>query len=106
LARKLGAKPETLLAMNNLDDAKSVRAGESIYLPVRARELGALLSHRNDTDVYVAVKKGDTLYSIAKRHGLTAAELLELNELTKTAKLRIGQRLRISQGRSLTAGGM
>lgn len=103
LARALGTKPETILAMNAIDSA---RTGDSIYLPVRARELGTLLAHFNDASVFYAVKKGDTLYSIAKRHGLTTAELRELNELPKTAKLRPGQKLRVTQGRSMTAGGM
>jgi len=103
LARAIGTKPETILAMNDID---SVRAGESIYLPVRARELGTLLAHHDDEDVFYAVKKGDTLFSIAKRHGLTAAELRDLNDLSKNAKLHPGQKLRVTQGRAMTAGGM
>jgi membrane-bound lytic murein transglycosylase D len=103
LARRIGAKPETLLAMNNLDRNDRVRAGESIYLPVRARELSALLSRSDD---YYAVKKGDTLYSIAKRNGLTVAELRDLNDLPKSATLRVGQQLRVDAPNALTAGGM
>lgn len=106
LARAIGTKEETVLAMNNLDSARDVRPGESIYLPVRARELGTLLAHSDDEDIFYAVKKGDTLYSIAKRNGLTVAELRELNDLPKTATLKKGQKLRVSVSRGLTAGGM
>ena len=103
LARKIGAKPDTILAMNNLDENHRLRAGKSIYLPVRARELSALL---NRSDSFHAVKKGDTLYSIAKKNDLSVDELRDLNDLSKDAKLKIGQKLRVSAPRALTAGGM
>jgi membrane-bound lytic murein transglycosylase D len=103
LARKIGTKPETLLAMNNLDENDRVSAGKSIYLPVRARELGALLSQ---SESFYAVKKGDTLYSIAKKNELSVDELCDLNDLPRKVTLRVGQKLRVSAPRTLTAGGM
>ncbi|HVE70133.1 MAG TPA: transglycosylase SLT domain-containing protein [Thermoanaerobaculia bacterium] len=103
LARKIGAKPETILAMNNLDESDRVRAGQSIYLPVRAREMSALLSRSVD---YYAVRKGDTLFSIAKKNGLTVDELRDLNDLPKKARLRPGQQLRVDAPNALAAGGM
>ncbi|HEX6159528.1 MAG TPA: transglycosylase SLT domain-containing protein, partial [Thermoanaerobaculia bacterium] len=99
LARALGTKPETLLAMNDL---KTARPGDSILLPVRARELGTLLAHSEDAEMFYAVRKGDTLFSIAKKHDLSVAELRELNELARESKLRIGQKLRVSSPRVLT----
>ncbi|HEX6101330.1 MAG TPA: transglycosylase SLT domain-containing protein [Thermoanaerobaculia bacterium] len=103
LARKIGTKPETILAMNNLDENDRVSAGKSIYLPVRARELGALLSQ---SESFYAVRKGDTLYSIAKKNDLSVDELRDLNDLSRNAKLKPGQKLRVSAPRALTAGGM
>jgi transposase-like protein len=106
LARKLGTTPETLLAINDLDDPSRVGAGDTIYLPVRARELGSLLAHSDDEEFYYAVRKGDTLYSIAKKNGLSVAELRELNDLSKSASIHTGQKLRVSAPRTLAAGGM
>ncbi|HEU4887848.1 MAG TPA: transglycosylase SLT domain-containing protein, partial [Thermoanaerobaculia bacterium] len=106
LARALGTKPETILAMNNLDENDRLGTGQSIYLPVRARELGALLAHSDNEEIFYAVRKGDTLFSIAKKNGLTVAELRELNDLPKKATLKKGQKLRVSAPRTLTAGGM
>ena len=103
IARSLGADVDTLVAMNNLRSPDSIGEGDAIYLPVRARELGALLSH---SDAYYAVKKGDTYYSIAKSHNLTIDELLELNELEVEHKLHPGERLRVTASRSVNAGGM
>lgn len=59
------------------------------------RQKKSIVSHKNsnikDTAFYT-VKKGDTLYRIAKLHGLSVDELKELNGL-KISKLKIGQRL-------------
>ncbi len=106
LARALGTKPETILAMNNVDSAAEIRRGDTIYLPVRARELGTLLSNADNDEFFYAVRKGDTLYSIAKKNGLTVSELRELNDLSKAAALKTGQRLRVAAPRTVTAGGM
>lgn len=106
IARAIGTKPETILAMNGLDENDRIRTGTQLVLPVRARELGTLLAHSNNAEYYYAVRKGDTLYSIARKNGLSVAELRELNDLSKNAKLRIGQKLRIEGARTMTAGGM
>jgi membrane-bound lytic murein transglycosylase D len=103
LARKIGAKPETILAMNGLDANDRIRPGKSIYLPVRARELSALLSR---SDSFYAVKKGDTLYSIAKKNDLSVAELRDLNDLPRKTTLRVGQKLRVTAPPAVAAGGM
>jgi len=51
LARTIGTTPQTILAMNGVS---RLRRGESIYLPVRARELGNLLAGRRKA------RRGDT----------------------------------------------
>jgi membrane-bound lytic murein transglycosylase D len=99
LANAIGSDADTLLSMNSY---RSARAGETVYLPVRARELGALLAGEQ----YYAVKQGDTIYSIAKRFDLTTDELRDLNQLRRNHKIRTGDKLRVSAPRALTAGGM
>ncbi|HYM61179.1 MAG TPA: LysM peptidoglycan-binding domain-containing protein, partial [Thermoanaerobaculia bacterium] len=106
IARVIGTTTATILAMNNLHSAGRVGEGDAIYLPVRARQLGALLSHSSHDDIFYAVRKGDTLFSIAKKHNLTVAELLDLNDLNRGHKLHKGEKLRVSMPRALTAGGM
>jgi peptidoglycan lytic transglycosylase D len=103
LARAIGTDLDTLVAMNNLRSSEAISEGDSIYLPVRARELGALLAHN---DAYYAVKKGDTLYSIARSHNLSVDDLLDLNELDREHKLHPGEQLRVTAQRAVTAGGM
>jgi membrane-bound lytic murein transglycosylase D len=98
IARAIGTDLDTLEAMNGRIGARA-----TIYLPVRARELASLLAQ---SETYYAVRKGDTLYSIARRHHLSVSELCELNDLSQHHKLHAGERLRVSVPRALTAGGM
>jgi membrane-bound lytic murein transglycosylase D len=98
LAAALGLTPETLMDMNG---GRTAREGDSVYLPVRARDLGAALSQ-----LTYSVRQGDTYYSIAKKFGLTVEELLDLNELSQSHMLHPGDRLRVTPARALTAGGM
>jgi len=53
------------------------------------------ISYRNSISTYT-VDKGDTLYSIARKHDLTVDELKELNEL-RSNHLSIGQELIVSE---------
>jgi lipoprotein NlpD len=44
---------------------------------------------------YYAVKRGDTLYSIAQEHGVEPGELAQWNGLDDPTRLRVGQGLRV-----------
>ena len=101
LARTIGSSVDTILGMNALTSSRNLGRGDSIYLPVRARELGALLA-----ETYYTVRKGDTMSSIARRHDLTAAELRELNQFSRRHKIHTGDKLRVASPRALSAGGM
>lgn len=97
IANAVGSDVETLVAMNG---GRRARSGDTIFLPVRARELASLLAGEQ----YYAVRKGDTMYSIAKRFDLTVDELRDLNQLSRRHKLHPGDQLRVAAGRALTAG--
>lgn len=45
---------------------------------------------------YYRVKKGDTLYRIAKNNGLTVSKLCKLNNMSTNEKLKSGKTLRVS----------
>jgi murein DD-endopeptidase MepM/ murein hydrolase activator NlpD len=44
---------------------------------------------------YHTVRRGETLSSIARRHGTTVAKMAKLNKIRPSAKLRVGQKLRV-----------
>jgi LysM repeat protein len=48
---------------------------------------------------YHTVQKGETLYGISKKYGISVEELRKLNNLSKDPSLRTGQKLLVSPGR-------
>jgi murein DD-endopeptidase MepM/ murein hydrolase activator NlpD len=54
------------------------------------------VGHAGKEGVYV-VKRGDTIYQIARRHGVSSRTLTDLNELDPLEYLRIGQKLQIPE---------
>lgn len=44
---------------------------------------------------YHTVKKGDTVYSLAKKYGTTSAKLLKWNGLKSAKALKVGQKLKV-----------
>lgn len=104
LAKMLKTSREEILRMNGLSSDR-IGEGDSIYLPVRKSTLSNILRSEHHADAFYVVEQGDTLYSIAKRHGLSVEELLDLNQL-KESTIQPGMKLRVMLGNSVTAGGM
>lgn len=49
----------------------------------------------SDTAVYHIMKKGDTIYSLAKNNNTTVSNICELNRISNTGRIRIGLKIRI-----------
>jgi len=56
----------------------------------------APIASKKDTEAYIIVTKGDTLYSIARNNKLSVEELKRLNDLNSNA-ISIGQKLIVSE---------
>jgi LysM repeat protein len=52
---------------------------------------------KTEEGLYHVVRAGDTLSGISERYGLTVAELCRRNGIKKTAVIRVGQRLLVSE---------
>jgi membrane-bound lytic murein transglycosylase D len=105
LSRAIGVTPEEIARMNNKKDSE-IRTGSTIFLPVHQTELSTRLEAARTASAsrYHIVKKGDTLYSIARQNGLTIEELLDLNRLSASHVLQPGERLRVTLSATLTGG--
>ncbi len=80
------------LIKNNWEDlAEAVVKALANYIGVSYS-----IKNTNDEDNYYIVKKGDSLWSIAKKYNTTVDKLKSINNL-KTNLLSIGQRLKISE---------
>jgi len=87
IARRFGLTVEELMALNNLTST-NLQIGQVLIV---SREITTPTPPPTNTQVYT-VQAGDTLFSIARRFGMTVEELMSLNNLTSTS-LQIGQQL-------------
>ena len=87
IARRFGLTVNQIKEVNNLKD-NFLSIGDLLYIP--SNETKTVTK-----DIYT-VKKGDTLYSIAKKYNLSVDELKSLNNLTNDT-LKIGQKLCVSE---------
>jgi len=96
IAKKYGVTSSSIRAANGLD-GNSIKAGKKLIIPTKASQRLAKTSKSKPKKAgqFYVVKKGDTLQGIAKKTGLTVAELKDLNHLKKT-RLRNGQKLALA----------
>jgi len=102
LAKRLKVRAEDIAEMNGVSPGEP-RSGDTLYLPVTQSSLSERLK-ATVADSYYIVSKGETLYSIAKGHGLTVEELFDLNHLDDDHVLQVGEKLHVSVGTAVTGG--
>jgi murein DD-endopeptidase MepM/ murein hydrolase activator NlpD len=69
-----------------------------VYRTVTTRSVTGKVVEVEGPAAAYKVKKGDTLYSIARRFGVTADAIRDENDLGPNAGLRLGQKLRLPDG--------
>lgn len=94
IARAYGLTVERLKSLNNLT-SNNLTIGDSLIVKDSSGNSDNSSSAYNNK--YYIVKKGDSLYSIARSNNMTVDKLKSLNNLTSNI-LSIGQKLIISSG--------
>ncbi len=104
LARRNKMDVGTLMHLNGMRPGERLHAGE--HLVVSAGQAGAkrgsgARASRNAGRAgrRYTVRRGDTLFSIARRNGVTVADLVSWNGLGGQTLVRAGQKLALSPGR-------
>ena len=128
IARRYGVELETIRAANNLRGS-TIHPGETLVIPQGAAAGGAeggvatVAEARPDLTAQLperqpaaapaklrtyTVKRGDTLWGVARKHDVTVPALASANGLTSKSQLTAGARLKIpgggSSGRGSEAG--
>jgi LysM repeat protein len=93
LARRYGVNVQTLAAANGLTTNSLIYVGQTMTIPGQDN-LAPSPPATSPGTVYV-VRAGDTLMTIALRHGVSPSELAAVNGLRWNAWVYIGQRLTI-----------
>ncbi len=101
IARKYGVSMHAIARANHLRNPRYLRVGQLLWIPVPgtrgSRTVGTAVADRSpdpssEGKVVVTVRRGDTLWEIARRLGVTVSDLKKWNRL-KTNTLHPGQRL-------------
>lgn len=98
IAKRHGATVSAFRTANNLS-GDNLRVGQKLVIPGNAVPLssGSSATAAPRAGAYT-VAPGDTLGTIARRHGVKTGDLATLNAITDPAKLRVGQVLRLPAG--------
>lgn len=106
IAIKKGLSLSQLKELNGIDGAGQISPGQKLIL---SKESSAIPEEQPQPKIkaelrpkYYVVQRGDSLFSIATKHGLTILEIREFNHLSKQSTIFPGQKLIVSQSSQLT----
>jgi membrane-bound lytic murein transglycosylase D len=98
IARKYGAGVRDIVMANNIRHKNRIRVGQKLKVPVGSENRKAGVSTARSAlppECSYEVKKGDSLFLIARKFNTNTKTLCQLNRLSST-RLQIGQMLRIA----------
>ena len=91
IAKKYNTTIDEIKKLNNLS-SNTLKIGQNLLIPAK-KTSSSTTPIEDNTNIYI-VKKGDSLYQIAKKNNTTVAKIKELNNL-KSDILSINQELKI-----------
>ena len=105
ISRKYQITVAELRTANNLSENDVIKVGQKLIIPdadigtaaalSSTKTAGAATSSTVKTTEYV-VAKGDTLYGIARKNGMSVADLMSINNLDSSAVIKVGQKLKVN----------
>ena len=104
ISRKYQITVAELRTANNLSENDVIKVGQKLIIPDADIGTAAALSQTKTTATATTVvktsnytvQKGDTLYGIARKNGMSVADLMSLNNLDSSAVIKVGQKLKIN----------
>jgi len=104
-ARRVGMSEADLRGINNIPPRMLIKAGSTLLVPRTAKTDNDVASHVADNAQVnlapeivtrrstVKARKGETVASIARRYGLSAANVAEWNDVSASAAFKLGQQV-------------
>jgi murein DD-endopeptidase MepM/ murein hydrolase activator NlpD len=109
ISRRYGVPAAAIMQTNGLRRATDLRRGQHLVIPRHVGAQSSRVAARHPATPQSApasaargnlylVKSGETLISIARRHGLSMAELAHASHISPFTKVNVGDRLTIPAG--------
>ncbi len=95
ISKQYNISLELILAFNNIKNKDSLSIGQIIKIPQDNLSAANHTSH--------IVKKGETLWTIARQYNLTMDSILTTNNITNPELISIGQQIKIPSYKDVTA---
>lgn len=110
IARRYGTNIAAIQQANRMKNTQ-LRIGQQLLIPNQTivesaagakveQAQAAKRSQAQTTNRYYLVKRGDSLWNVAKKHGIKLSELMQWNNLTSKSTIKPGQKLVVAQVRS------
>ena len=98
IARKYGISQYAVIDANNLRRPYRIHIGQKLVVPVPLNKSTSYSKKKKSykiTGDYYVIRRGDTLWDLARALGTTTRELRRLNNLSRNSKIFPGQKLNI-----------
>ena len=93
LALRFGSSAGEIKKLNGLTNPHRIKKGQRLKIPTRGGNGGK--ENTNGGWITYVVKKGDTLWNIARAFGVLMEKLIQWNNLGAPSRLQVGDRIRI-----------
>lgn len=111
IADKYKTSIRAIKYLNSMSRSSFIREGKTLIIPVRAKKISSSYSpvitksYKQKSlpkNGLYTVRRGDTLWSISRKFGLTLSEVLKFNNITKKHIIKPGQRLKLKKASTAT----
>lgn len=96
IAKQYGSTVHTLSAANGIANPNRIYVGQRLVIPGAATLPDTVVSSVAPSDEIYVVQRGDTLFGIATRFGVSLSDLVAANRIANPNLIHVGQTLKIS----------